>query len=524
MYKNKNKASQVVYKALVENHLSNLIETIPGYMYVKDINLVYLACNKNFAQVAGLSDPKEILGKTDYDLPWGETEAKTFRNGDLEVLAGSPKVNFEEPQHQADGKEKIVLANKVPLYDENKKIVGVLGTYVDITSLKETNKGLQKAKEQAEESNRLKSDFVANVSHDFRTPLSTILGMAEAALLANELDRYKECVATIFGSGKHLLSLVEDIIEYYQLEQNNYRSRVCEYLLTDLIEDIEEVVRYRAENKNISLIIKNEIKGKTIIEADCKAIKRVLINLVDNAIKFTEKGYVELCLSIDKSEKHQGQSKMIIVIKDTGVGIKKSDQKKIFDRFSRLSPSYMNQHVSTGLGLTIVKQLLQSLGGCVSLKSVSGKGTEFLCEIPVNIKQEVEKKEAYFAEGNGCFLKGNVKNVLVVEDVFQVRRMLELLLKELGAKVTFAACGKEALTKDFNDYDLVLMDLGLGDMTGIEVVEKAVRKNKIKTPIVALTAHARKNDKIECINSGMSGFITKPVLIDDLREIIEEFC
>ena len=174
-----------------KDYLTNVVRFSPGFMYLKDTHFCYLMCNKNFAEAAGLRHPDEIIGKTDYDLAWGDTHAELFRQGDGQVLSGVEKINFEEPQLQADGQTRTVLANKVPLRDRSGKIIGILGNYVDITDRKSAEQELLEAKEQAEIANRSKTEFIRNMEHDIRTPFSGLLGISDV-LFEQEKDVQKK--------------------------------------------------------------------------------------------------------------------------------------------------------------------------------------------------------------------------------------------------------------------------------------------------------------------------------------------
>ena len=211
-----------------------------------------------------------------------------------------------------------------------------------------------------------------------------------------------------------------------------------------------------------------------------------------------------------------------IMIKDTGIGMEKKDLGKIFDRFSRLSPTYETGQSSSGLGLTIVQQLLLQMHGTISVESEVGQGTTFHCSIPMKfIAPPKEQKPSYIVDKVTPKPNKQTLNILVVEDSKPVQRAMQMLMKHVGATISFADNGEQAINTDITPFDIVFMDLGLGDMTGIEVTHILREKYDSDIPIVALTAHAREDDKAKCLEAGMKDFITKPILLDSLKNCLK---
>mgnify|MGYP000226696987 CR=1 FL=1 len=515
-----------------EHYLSSVIWASPGFIYIKDIHSKYIACNENFARATGISSYEEIIGKTDYDLDWGAAEASFFRHSDLEILSGKVKVNFEEQQFQTNGKTHTLLANKIPLYNKHGKIIGIYGNYYDITERKEKEKALVEAQKKAEKANLAQSEFVTNISHDLRTPLAAILGMTEAALASDKPRIYKETLEGVLESGKHLLTLVEDILNYARVQHDENKPDNTTFSLDELLDAIRLSTENSAIQKGLKFSIENQCRKHQFVYSDKKAIRRIITNLIGNAIKFTLHGSINISI-------YPGQPSILsptlmtlnIVVKDTGIGMQKKDLGKIFDRFSRLSPTYITGHASSGLGLTIVQQLLLQLHGTIQVESEPGRGTTFHCSIPLEFtatpKKINEQSYTHIEEDkpieSSPLSKSRALQILVVDDSKPVRRAMDMLLKHLGAEVHFAINGQDALATAINNFDIVFMDMGLGDFSGIAITKQLRREHGNNTPIIALTANALDKDKQQCLDAGMNDFITKPILLESLKKLLKSY-
>src|SRR3989344_619366 len=269
--------------------LERLVENLPQYIFWKDVHSKYLCCNQNYAELVGLKFPREIVGKSDYDLPWqpdGDS-ADIFRRRDKSVLGGYPIVNVEQVLSLPGGKKVMVLINKVPIYEKKGKIIGVFAVSADITEQKEIEKELILAKEKAEIANKVKSEFIANMSHDFRTPLNAILGMSEAILLQGCKQKQKTFVEDIQQSGRILLRLIEDVLNISQLESDKYPLYLSTFNLDQLLSKTLHGFKEEAKKKGLKFYYKRNIANPNIY-TDPDIIKRVVINLVTNALKFTE--------------------------------------------------------------------------------------------------------------------------------------------------------------------------------------------------------------------------------------------
>ncbi|MBM93187.1 MAG: hypothetical protein CMF51_00340 [Legionellales bacterium] len=366
------------------DYLENVVQFSPGFMYLKGIDFRYLMCNKNFSKAAGLNSPEEIIGKTDYDLAWGETEADLFREGDKQVLSGFEKINFEEPQLQSDGQTKIVLANKVPLRDRAGNIIGILGNYVDISNRKTQEKTLIQAKEQAEQADQVKTEFIRHMEHDIRTPFSGLLGMSDR-LFAQETDPDKKnALKTVRESAKQLLCYMDDVLDYSRTESGLIPVQLKKLNVRHLMDRIVAIESAIASDKQLTLTAHYDDQVPEVILADCYRVERILINLVSNALKFTKKGSVVLSLKCIKiiDERY---ALIRFIIEDTGIGIPSDKMTYIYQEFSRLNQPHASEYRGTGLGLRVVKQFVSDLDGELDAHSIEGKGTTFYVTLKTKI-------------------------------------------------------------------------------------------------------------------------------------------
>jgi two-component system, OmpR family, aerobic respiration control sensor histidine kinase ArcB len=364
--------------------LSYIITKVPGFVFWKDADLKLKGCNDNFAQQVGLNKPEEIVGLTDHHLPWDKKQTQKFIQDDQEILrTGIPKTNIEEKQRQLDGKDLFLLTSKVPLY-EGDKISGVLGIYVDITAFKEAELALRREKDKAEAANRLKSDFILNMQHDIRTPISGIYGMTE--LLANNQrvpSDIRSDLAEVTQAAKELLDYCNDILDFAHVEYGSRPVIQQPFSLKELTDSILKMQIPAAKLKKIHLSLRYGKSTPDVLLGDAYRIKRVLINLISNAIKFTAQGHVKIHIQAEKSSRTQRESVIRFTIRDSGIGIPAEKIEWIYEKFSKITPSNKGLYRGSGLGLRIVKQFVEEMGGDITVKSQLNLGTVFQLFLPL---------------------------------------------------------------------------------------------------------------------------------------------
>lgn len=517
------------YKTEGQIFLENIIALMPGFIFWKNKDSVYLGCNDTLATELGLKNRSEIVGMTDFDTPW-RSKAERFMKDDSEVIAegkGAPKLNIEESLPRPDGSFLRLLTNKVPLYDSKGIATGILAISHDITPLKKAEQEALLAKELAEAANKAKSNFLAVMSHELRTPLNAILGMTQLLNAKDMPDEYKDYIKIIQISGVNLLALINDILDFSKLEAGKIQIKSETFNLKTLMEETIISLQHLTQEKQIKLALKYDQKIPNEIKGDAVRLRQILINLANNAIKFTEKGQVIISVKYDKIDTNH--LTLSFIVKDTGIGIPKDKLEYIFERFTQVNSNYSRRFGGAGLGLSISKQLTEAMGGKIKVKSTLGKGSEFHVTLPFFVPGLLNNHKLNKPVSRKISSKTfPSSHILLVEDNKINQYVARIMLEEIGCKVDIADNGKQAF--EFfqqNAYGLVLMDIGLPDMDGIEVT-KIFRhyeheKKASKTPIIAITAHALEEDRHKFLQEGMDDIIVKPVMKDQLTELLKKW-
>ncbi|MCE3268684.1 MAG: putative sensory histidine-kinase / response regulator [Burkholderiales bacterium] len=568
MLKGKEEAQQKVSKLIEEKEsakrvahinevfLRNITRALPQYVFWKDINSVYLGCNKNYADLVGLNSPEEIIGKTDIDLLWQPTgdTAETFQKGDQDTIDGRPIINQEEILALPSGKTLITLVSKLPIID-NGQVLGIVGYFTNITELKNKERELIKAKREAEAANEAKSTFLTNISHDIRTPLTGMIGMTKILLDELNTPQGKEAANNLLKAENILLNLLNEVIEVTKLASDALPLYEVKFSIRELIDDLYALVSPSAYEKSLKLSLEYDNNIPNYVIGDQKRIHRILLNLVSNAIKFTSQGQVKIIVQLAEQ---QGRNLILkISIKDTGIGISKENQQIIFSRFTRLEPSYKGTHKGSGLGLSIVKQFISEIEGEIYVESEEGKGAIFTCIIPLKqaLLDEPEHKTELKVNADSSYELKSIKlsheltnqvnsedeissskkqyntesiaKILLVEDNALVQMVEKKLLEDLQCQVITADTGEIALELFKEEkFDLVFMDIGLPGKDGCETTKEMrilEKENNSSTPIIALTAHVDKDNEKQCLNAGMEAVCTKPINDDTAKSILNRY-
>lgn len=652
-----------VERALQESQtlLRLVMDSLPQAIFWKDRHGRYLGCNRQLLMDAGLSSVEDIIGKTDDDLPW-RTEAPLYQQDDRQVITtGQPKLNIEEPITKVGNSQRWLRTNKIPLLDVDNQIIGVLGTYEDITSQKQTDQALRESRQryatlataapvgifrtnasghclyvndrwcqitglsreeslgfgwtqslhpldrdsviqewydtaqthqmfrmeyrfqrsdgqvtwvfgqavpekdeteavigyigtitditdrkqieaQLRQSNeqlamanlelsratRLKDEFLANMSHELRTPLSSILGLSQT--LQRDIygvlsDRQRKAITTIEQSGRHLLALINDILDLAKIESGKLELHRTTVFVEEMCSDSLLFVKQQAFQKHIHLAadIAEEIET---IEADELRLKQALINLLGNAVKFTPPGgHIVLRAWIDWGQQPTDIPALVLCVVDTGIGIKSEDIEHLFQSFVQLDSSLSRQHQGTGLGLALVKRIVEMHGGTVGVESEVGRGSQFWMRLPYresprSPSASVDGEPEVGAGGRSLppATPATPPQILLAEDNEANLDMLVDALQSVGYRVAIARNGFEVLqTLQGQPPDLILMDIQMPGIDGLETIRR-IRVNPAFShlPIVALTALAMPGDRERCLAAGADDYLAKPIQLGDL--------
>ncbi|KTC81596.1 PAS domain-containing hybrid sensor histidine kinase/response regulator [Legionella brunensis] len=530
MVKQKKNEKLIVTEGLLTN---TIIDYLPAQIFWKDKDLFYLGCNMAFVKSLGLQSKEEIIGKSDFDLPVSEKNSVTYRADDRKIIESKqPKLNIEECQILMDGTERILSTSKVPLLDENGEAYGVLGIYIDITDRIKMERSLAKAKEQAELSNRAKTEFIANMSHDIRTPVSGIIGISRLLEERVEHAEEKQYAQWINESGQQLLSLLNSVLDIISTSHSIENHLVEEEF--DLYQTLKNLINLELPTVKLKQLELNIDFDETIthtIITDRTKLVRILLNLVGNAIKFTDKGSITIIVrKLREDDNHQ---LIEFAIADTGIGIPFELQQKVFDRFYRINPSYKGKYDGHGVGLHIVQNYLTVLNSEIKLESEPHVGTKVM--FTLQVKRGVE-----YALVNTSFIKDEENvgrqiktfatppSILLVEDNPIALRIAESMLKQADCRCVSVNDGEKALALiQKKPFDLILTDIGLPGISGQELAEsiRAMEKanNQVMIPIIGLTAHAAEKIEETCIQSGINKVLTKPLSFKMLQETLIMF-
>lgn len=532
-----------------EVHINKIIECLPELVYWKDRSFTYRGCNQNTCQMLGLERPNDINGKTDYDFGWGPDRIQQLREVDLAVI-NEGLDSVVEDAIPINGILRIHVTSKTPLRNDQGDIIGILGISTDISERKEMEEKLKIAKDAAETSDRAKTEFITNMSHDIRTPLSGVVGLA--GIIESEVtdETHKQYAHSLVNSGKELLNMLNEILDAASanyIEEGKIQESTFNLLV--LIENIVSIEQPSIVLKQIQLITHMDKGIPKFLKGDYKKIHHILLNLIGNSIKFTEVGYVAIVINI--LEKQVDTIHLNFQVIDTGQGVEEEDLDKIFDVFYRATPSYKGVDKGHGLGLHIAQSYAHLMGSEIVAESKLNQGSKFSFDLKLAIADEAEALAHEKIMNTGTLplqslsipkiaapsfdfrqldkgTPAKMLRVLVVEDNPTALIVARGFLVSMKLEPTTAIDGESALELIKNQtFDLVLSDVGLPGISGIEFTKQLrayeAENHQQPVPVIGLTAHAENMIHSECIESGMNEVIIKPIKREVLLEILGRF-
>ncbi|MBP6104724.1 MAG: PAS domain-containing protein [Gammaproteobacteria bacterium] len=363
-------------------YVDNVINNVPHFIFWKNTDSIFLGCNIAFAKAAGFQSPDDVIGKTDHEMPWCDNADQYLEDDKRIMELVDAKLDYEEEQRQADGGTKTMLVSKVPMLGADKKtIIGVLGVYTDITQRKKIEQALLEAKQQAEEANNAKTRFLEEMRHDIRTPLSGIVGIAELLNTISDKDKAQEYTKWLLASSQELMEFLNNVLDSVNSSSGHIPISIQGFNLCETIERVVKLHQAKAFEKGLALNFYVDPNIPTFLMGDPMRIYRIVLELLSNALKFTEKGSVDVRVLL--GEKTEGNSVVRLEIHDTGPGIPKDRQVDLFTRFNRLTPSYKGLYQGSGLGLSIAKTFAEDLEGTLHVESDGKTGSQFICLFPL---------------------------------------------------------------------------------------------------------------------------------------------
>jgi PAS domain S-box-containing protein len=496
------------YRSIITNMKLGLLEV--------DREEKILFANQSFIEMSGYG-LNELLGKKSSDIFLQGEGSKLMKNKNISRMRGRSDA-YEIEIRDKKGDIRWWLISGAPRFDNSGDLAGSIGIHLDITNQKLLEIELTEAKELAEESTKSKETFLANMSHEIRTPMNAIIGMSTQLAKTNLDSTQQFYLETIHSASDNLLVIINDILDFSKIDAGKLQLERIGFGPKELLNSALRVLSHRAEEKGLSL---NNVffdpAISPVLMGDPYRLNQVLINLISNAIKFTEKGKVDI--SCDVLNDSLLSQTIQITVKDTGIGMEANFLDCLFEKFSQEDASVTRQHGGTGLGMSICKDLINLMGGEIHVKSKKGIGSTILLKIKFDkgTFENLPEKPIFEVDSKILF----DKKVLLVDDNQMNRLVAATILSNHGAIITTAQNGKEAVEiLEKIPFHIVLMDIQMPVMDGVEAT--AIIRSKIskELPIVALTANAIKGDNDKYLAAGMNGYLSKPFIEKDLLNMV----
>ena len=459
------------------NFLQALMDNIPDGIYFKDMESRFIQVNPAQARHLGITNPEEMLNKTDFDYFTEEHARPAFEDEQAIMLSGEPIVGKVEKEIWPGGKEGWVSTTKMPLRDHEGRIVGTFGLSRDITDVKKMQNALKEAKEEAEAAVKAKSEFLAVMSHEIRTPMNGVIGMTDLLERTELTPEQADYVETIRVSGETLLSVINDILDFSKIESSKMELEEEPFELNVCIEEVFDLLASRSQQKNLDLLYRVDPEIPQYIVGDRLRLRQVLYNLVGNAVKFTEKG--EIIITVGLNHQNKKGLELLFAVKDTGIGIPIHKIEKLFKPFSQADSSITRKYGGTGLGLAISMRLVDLMGGSIRAESIEGEGSTFIFTMKTTVPQnELNISRAYLHENE--FELTN-KRVLIVDDNKTNLQILKELCQvwKLVPRTTSSPAEALKWIERGDPFDLSIFDLQMPEMDGIQLATE-VRRQRTK--------------------------------------------
>ena len=522
----------------VPGHVRSALDTLAEALLVIDGKSNIVLANAAFQQITGL-DSTQLTGRKAESFDWSVTSESPAVTGAVTTPENFPwqsALKSKVPTRSdmiwlsdTKGVWHKFLVNCSPVIGSNGTAGGALISFDDITVLDQKEAEIRQAKEAAEAANKAKSDFLSNMSHEIRTPMTAILGFTDVLKRGNGASdsNWRRHLNTISNSGKHLLELINDVLDLSKVESGVLEVEQIECAAHVVAHDVVNVLRVRAEEKGIDLRLEIKEAFPEAIQSDPSRLRQIITNLVGNAIKFTDEGGVVVSLRIDSTS---AKTQLAIDVIDSGIGMDAQQQAAVFKPFVQADSSITRRFGGTGLGLSISRKLAVALGGDITVSSQPGVGTTFTALIDTGSLDNVTllQPDVLLARIETPVSQEHQRwhfppsKVLVIDDAAENRELLSLVLTDLGITVDTAengAIGVELSLK--NQYQVILSDIQMPVMDGYQAVA-AMREQGVTIPVVALTANAMKGMEAEVVSAGFTRYMTKPIDIDALTAMLAE--
>jgi PAS domain S-box-containing protein len=498
-----------------EARYQRFFERSPAGVYLSALDGRLIECNDAFAKMLGYASREEAIGRPMTEHYVDENDRKLFVS---RIMLERSLSNFVTELKGRDGKRTWLLESAA-LLERRTGEPTIEGMILDITDRKEAEKALRAAKLSAEEANRAKSEFLANMSHEIRTPMNGIVGMTELALGTDLTADQRDYLETVRSSAESLLSIINDILDFSKIEARKLDIDTIDFDLRYTLEDTLRTLAPRAHGKGLELALRVAPEVPSALGGDPTRLRQIMLNLVANAIKFTDHGEVVVHVEVEADRRDRIQLRF--VVSDTGIGIPAEKQLRIFDPFTQADASTTRKYGGTGLGLTISTRLVALMGGQIGVESDVGMGSRFIVTLPFEVRSDqpvTHRKELKDLRG---------MRVLVVDDNATNRRILEEVLLTWGMHPTVVDGGLTAIEAldhahaNGNPFPLALIDFQMPDLDGFGLAEKVKSRPEFKTTVIMmLSSVGHRGDAQRVRELGVSSYLTKPVRQNVLLEAI----
>ncbi len=499
------------------NHFLYLQDQLPDRFYFKDRHSIFKGGNKAWLAFQGIDSLAEAMRKSDLNSgAFTPEDAQKIFSQEQEMMRTGVAIHERECHILADGSKSYADSKKVPLYNANNEVIGLVGLTRDITELVRTEQALEKAKQEAEQAAKAKSSFLAVMSHEIRTPMNGVIGCASLLGSTNLTPEQEQLVHTIQSSGESLLVIINDILDYSKIEAGKINLEKSPFQLRSLIEDCIELFSKQVSEKALDINYFIEADVPRTLNGDATRIRQIINNLIGNAIKFTHQGDVYIDVSLTKMDALNNQCGLLITIKDTGIGISEENQANLFNAFSQADSSITRKFGGTGLGLVICKKIVEQMEGTIWFSSVLGEGTTFY----LNLTLDVAHCDATVDQINDVSQLNGIR-VLIVDDNTTNRKVLANTVMQWGM-IPFAFHSPETTLENLafgHEYDLVMLDFCMPKTNGCDLAERIKQLPHMSNkPIIILSSATVQRDEMHHVDA----CLLKPVRNSILQKTIAQ--
>ncbi|MCL1849606.1 MAG: ATP-binding protein [Clostridiales bacterium] len=517
-------------KSKLQQYINMILTNTPDIMLVFDPEGKAVLASEAFIRCIGGRFEDEVQNKTARELLLPLTDEAFLQHLDGmldEVIQNNRSSTMEESiDFSRNGNTRDFVIFVSPMFGDNDAVMGTMVVFHDMTEVIGARKEAERLRLVAEQSTKAKTDFLARMSHEMRTPMNAIIGMSSIGKTAPDLEKKDYSFKKIEIASTHLLGVINDILDMSKIEADKFELSENSFSLESMVSHVVSIVNYQVAEKEQSFSVNMDRDIPPVIRLDEQRLKQVITNLLSNSVKFTPQGG-SISLDVEKVDESDGLCTLRFIVRDTGIGMSLEQQQHLFKPFEQGDGSISRKYGGTGLGLAISKRIVDMMEGRIWVESKLGHGAAFHFEIKAEIGEESELYRKLGDVSTAGIFMG--KRILIAEDVEINREIIEGLLEETGVRIDFAVNGVEAVEKFTahpKDYGAILMDIQMPDMDGYEAtrqIRSYCKPSGCRIPIIAMTANVFREDIERCLTAGMDGHLGKPVDVEEVITKLREY-